>query len=98
MQKVLRFLENKTHRSLDHFGFIADLRLYFGFKWGWNIWCRYVRMERLWKQKQPMELLHATTGFIRKEVKPAQIALPRFLLGLVDLHIGRTFWYLICCA
>uniref|UniRef100_M1B145 Isocitrate dehydrogenase [NADP] n=1 Tax=Solanum tuberosum TaxID=4113 RepID=M1B145_SOLTU len=67
MQKVLRFLENKTHRSLDHFGFIADLRLYFGFKWGWNIWCRYVRMERLWKQKQPMELLHATTGFIRKE-------------------------------
>lgn len=36
-----------------------------------------------------MELLHATTEFTRKEVKPAQTALPQSLLGPEGSHTGK---------
>lgn len=49
---------------------------------------RCALMARLLRLKQPTELLHVTTGFIKKEVKPVQIALPQSLLGLVVLHTG----------
>lgn len=52
-------------------------------------------MARLLRLKQPMELLHGTTGFTKKEAKPAQIALPRSLLGLVVLHTGDLFEFII---
>lgn len=48
-------------------------------------------MEKLSRLKQPMELLHATTEFIRRAVKPAPTALPLSLLGHEDLFTGRSF-------
>lgn len=48
-------------------------------------------MGKLLKLKQHMEQLHAITVFIRREVKPVQIALLQYLLGLEDLHTGIGF-------
>ncbi|KAL0423410.1 UNVERIFIED_CONTAM: Isocitrate dehydrogenase [NADP] [Sesamum radiatum] len=48
-----------------------------------SVWCAL--MVRQLRLKQPMELLRATTGFIRKEGKPVQTVLPQSLLGLVVL-------------
>lgn len=50
---------------------------------------RFVRMGKPLKQRQPMVLLPAIFGFIRRVVKPVQTVLLQFLPGHKVLHIGK---------
>ncbi|KAL6561477.1 hypothetical protein OROMI_017078 [Orobanche minor] len=76
--------ENKPPKSLGCINFEIDLDLLGCCPRFW-----YVLMGRQLRLIQPMELLRATTGFTKKEVKPVQIASPQSLFGLVGLHTAK---------